>query len=594
MKQSNTVLTKAQRLFLPLTILLMLLQWCAIAQPVYDCRRTTQAPTIDGRLNDKAWKEANTIDKLVDIRGGETPQPRQQTTIKMLYDDQFLYVGATLQEDYLRARIGRHDDIVWQDNDFEVFLNPYCDGKMYYELEVNALGTLLDLLMDRPYSEAGTCYISWNCQDLRYAVHCDGTLNDSSNTDQGWSVEMAIPFVALQKSYDHPLRHKVWRMNFSRVEWPTDQGPEENWVWAPTGVIDIHRPAKWGYVRFVEEGETPTPIHQRYVKNWVWESPHRDWTDERYQQHFAKLVDCGISAVLFEGYDERVYRLCHEAGLQAHYWNWTLNRGEQVESHPDWYAVSRQGKSCANEPPYVNYYHFLCPSHQEVVDYLVDDFERKSRLPYVDGMHLDYIRFPDVVLPVDLWKNYGVVQTAELPEFDFCYCDSCRHHYRQRYGVDPLQIAYPMASPSWISYRYEVITKLVQAIHQQMASHQTFLSAAVFPTPDMARKMVRQDWDHWGLDAYFPMIYNSFYRENIAWIGQAVKECVQAIPDHAQLYAGLMFPDIKGELFEQALDAAFSNGASGIAFFAEPDDEHLDRFKVYLKKHALVPNANGF
>lgn len=592
MKGHLDLLTQCKRLLRLLTVLLLtLMQWNAIAQPVYDCRRTPQPPTIDGRLNDKAWNRANTIDKLVDIVGKDTPTPRQQTSIRMLYDDQYLYVGATLQEDYLRASVTKRDDIVWRDNDFEVFLNPYGDGKMYYELEINALGTLLDLLMDRPYCQGGSFYTGWNCPGLQYAVHYDGSLNDSSDVDQGWSVEMAIPFAALQKGGDSPLNHKVWRMNFSRVEWPANQGKEENWVWAPTGVVDIHRPDKWGYVRFVDDGKTPTPIHQREVKNWVWESVHRDWPDERYRQHFAKLSDCGISAVLFEGYDERVYRLCHEAGLQSHYWNWTLNRGEQVESHPEWYAVSRNGKSCADEPPYVNYYHFLCPSHQEVVDYLVDDFEQKSKLPYVDGMHLDYIRFPDVVLPVDLWKNYNLVQTSESPEFDFCYCDSCRHHYQQRYGNDPLQLEYPMASPSWIAYRYATVTNLVQAIHQQMASHRTFLSAAVFPTPEMARKMVRQDWDHWGLDAYFPMIYNGFYREGVAWIGQAVKECVQALPSQAQLYPGLMFPDIKGELFEQALDAVFSNGASGVAFFAEPDDEHLERFKKYLENHDLVPNT---
>ena len=556
------------------------------AQPAYNCHRTPSRITIDGRLDEPAWSHAELIEQLCDIRGTGTPTPRQATTISMLYDDTCLYVGAYLQEDYVNALVDRRDDIVWRDNDFEVFLDPYGEGKHYYELEVNAMGTLLDLMMDRPYFEAGTCFISWNCTDLRLAVQCDGTLNDSTNLDRGWSVELAIPFHALEQRGDWPLNHKIWRMNFSRVEWALAQGPEENWVWSPTGLIDIHRPAQWGYVRFVD-GEA-TPIIQKVVKNWMWEGLHHDWTDEQYAHHFSKAYECGISAILFEGYDERIYRLCHEAGLECHYWNWTLNRHELVETHPEWYAMSRTGQSCATEPPYVGYYHFLCPTHQEVIDYLVDDFVQKSQLPFVDGMHLDYIRYPDVVLPVDLWKNYDVIQTSEAPEFDFCYCDSCRYHFEQRYGIDPMELEYPMVSPAWLSFRYDAVTNLVKSIYQEMEQRHTFLSAAVFPTPDMARKMVRQDWDHWGINAYFPMIYNGFYREGTAWIGQAVKECVTAVQGRAYIFAGIMYPDIKND-FEHALDEVFGNGASGIAFFAEPDEEHLEQFKQYLDKHGLAP-----
>ena len=571
-----------------LTLIAILITAQLWAQPAYNCHRTKGRIDIDGRLDEDAWHYADLIDRLPDIRGQETPKARQATTIKMLYDDECLYVGAVMQEKYLNATVSKRDDIVWRDNDFEVFLDPYGNGQHYYEFEVNAMGTLLDLMMDRPYFEAGTCFISWNCTDLRIAVHCDGTLNDSTDMDKGWSVEMAIPFSALQQRGDSPLNHRVWRVNFSRVEWPSAEGREENWVWSPTGLIDIHRPARWGFVRFVDEDETTVKAPERMVKNWMWEGFHEDWSDEQYTQHFQKAYDCGISAILFGGYNERIYRLCHEAGLECHYWNWTLNRHELVETHPEWYAVSRTGKSCAVEPPYVGYYHFLCPSRQEVIDYLVDDFEQKSHLPYVDGMHLDYIRFPDILLPVDLWKNYGLEQTSESPEFDFCYCDSCRHHFEQRYGYDPLQLEYPMASPAWLSFRYDAVTQVVKAIHSQMDKQGTFLSAAVFPTPDMARKMVRQDWDHWGIDAYFPMIYNNFYRDGVTWIGQAVEECVRAVQGKAAIYAGVMFPDIKDD-FEHALDEAYGHGASGISFFAEPDEAHLEQLKRYMEQHGLVP-----
>ena len=569
-------------------IVLLTTNYFTWAQPAYNCHRAHSPVSIDGRLTDEAWQQAEVIDHVSDILGEETPVPRQATAIRMLYDDDYLYVGAYLQEDYLNALVDKRDEIVWLDNDFEVFMDPYGEGLHYYELEVNAAGTLLDLMMDKPYCASGTCFIAWDCKELQMAVHCDGTLNDSTDRDEGWSVEMAIPFHSLEQRGDYPLNHKTWRMNFSRVEWAKAEGPEENWVWSPTGIVDIHRPAKWGYVHFVNDGEEPIPTAYKTVKNWMWEGLHKDWDDERYTQHFETAYECGISAILFEGYDERIYRLCHEAGLECHYWNWTLNRHELVDTHPEWYAVSRTGKSCADEPPYVGYYHFLCPTHQEVIDYLVDDFEEKSQLPYVDGMHLDYIRYPDIILPVDLWKNYGLEQTMEAPEFDFCYCDSCRHRFEQRYGYDPMDLEYPMASPAWLSFRYDAITNLVQAINRQMKTHHTFLSSAVFPTPDMARKMVRQDWDHWGIDAYFPMIYNGFYREGVEWIGQAVKECVGAVQGRSYIFAGVMYPDIKDD-FIHALEEVYSNGASGIAFFAEPDEEHLRMLKSYMDEHGLMP-----
>ena len=67
---------------------------------------------------------------------------------------------------------------------------------------------------------------------------------------------MKIPFAALTRGGDDPRANKVWRANFSRVEWLTK--PEENWVWSPTLVVDIHKPLRWGYLRFVgKDGVVP-------------------------------------------------------------------------------------------------------------------------------------------------------------------------------------------------------------------------------------------------------------------------------------------------------------------------------------------------
>ena len=85
------------------------------------------------------------------------------------------------------------------------------------------------------------------------------------------------------------------------------------------------------------------------------------------------------------------------------------------------------------------------------------------------------------------------------------------------------------------------------------------------------------------------MTYNGFYNEGPEWIGRSIAESVKAVSDKAAVYAGLMFPDLKGENLEKALDAAYDNGESGVSFFAGPDDAGLERFKAYLEEHNYKP-----
>ena len=241
------------------------------AQPVYDCFRATGKMKIDGRVTDAEWAAAEVCTAFGDIRGEGYAAPKYLTTLRMLWDDANLYVSAVLEEPDVRASVSRRDDIVYHDNDFEVFLNPYGGKELYYELEVNALGTVMDLLMNRPYSEGGTYMMTWDFPGLELAVRVDGTLNRSGDTDRGWSVEMKIPFAALSRGGQDPLANRIWRAKFSRVEWLSK--PEENWVWAPTGVVDIHHPLRWGYLRFIDaDGAVPDLL--AYKKKWT------TWTAE--------------------------------------------------------------------------------------------------------------------------------------------------------------------------------------------------------------------------------------------------------------------------------------------------------------------------
>ena len=204
---------------------------------VYYAQRTAGL-TIDGKLDEADWVAAKPSEMFADI--SVDTLAAKETTVKMLWDDDNLYIGATIIEDKIVANLKQRDTIIWKENDFEVFLDPDGDGRSYFEIEVNAIGTVMDLMMDRPYSEGGNFYMPWDCPGLQVATSTDAF---------GWYVEMAIPRKSLMVGFTEPDDLKYWRINFSRVEWMRADR-EENWVWCPTGKIDMHVPERWGYVYF--------------------------------------------------------------------------------------------------------------------------------------------------------------------------------------------------------------------------------------------------------------------------------------------------------------------------------------------------------
>jgi hypothetical protein len=137
------------------------------------------------------------------------------------------------------------------------------DRNEYYEFEINALNTGWDLFLPKPYRDGGKADNSWDIIGLKTAVHINGTLNNPRDTDIGWTVEIAMPWKVLA-AFAHkaapPNDGDEWRVNFSRVEWRHESvdgkyrkianTKEDNWVWSPQGVVDMHRPEMWGIVRF--------------------------------------------------------------------------------------------------------------------------------------------------------------------------------------------------------------------------------------------------------------------------------------------------------------------------------------------------------
>jgi hypothetical protein len=226
-----------------------------LPQPLsYECHYTKKPPVIDGRLDDAAWSKAAWTTDFVDIEGAAKPAPRFRTRVKMLWDDKFLYIAAEMQEPDVKATLTKHDSVIFKDNDFEMFVKPLPQTASYYEYEINALNTGWDLFLDKPYREGGKADNSWDIENLQTGVSVQGTLNKSEDTDKGWTVEIAYPLSAFnsRQSVPRPEAGTMWRVNFSRVEWKAGQPKEDNWVWSPQYVVNMHVPDRWGYLRFAK------------------------------------------------------------------------------------------------------------------------------------------------------------------------------------------------------------------------------------------------------------------------------------------------------------------------------------------------------
>lgn len=244
--------------------------------------------TVDGQLDEMAWATSTASPPFVDLVSGQPT--RYETRVQVLWDERFLYVGYTIEEPNVQAQFTKRDSPIYQENDVELFI---AGEDAYYEFEINALGTIYEGLfvwqdvyessgisqlpgLDRNNPQTRSqefngvgfrghprgrrwAFLDWDFPDLRSATQVQGTLNDASDRDRGWTVEVAIPWqhmAVLNLSQPRnlpPQDGEIWRMDFSRFNQSKAPPPAKDsggWALSYHGVWDSHIPECFPYVRF--------------------------------------------------------------------------------------------------------------------------------------------------------------------------------------------------------------------------------------------------------------------------------------------------------------------------------------------------------
>lgn len=211
--------------------------------PLYEVAQTLLPIKVDGKLNEDAWMKASSVGYFVNNSDGS--KSSYKTEAKVLYDENFLYFAFRCADDNIWSTLKRRDEHLWEEEVVEVFLQADPNQPSYIELEVNPLGTMLDIYLlgiRKPLH-----YESWNSEKLRWAVQVRGTV-DGKDGDDEWTCEIALPMEDIVTAPRRPPQPgDRWRMNLYRAEHLPNAALL---AWSPTLENDFHMPKRFGEIVF--------------------------------------------------------------------------------------------------------------------------------------------------------------------------------------------------------------------------------------------------------------------------------------------------------------------------------------------------------
>lgn len=215
--------------------------------PTYRAQRAAEPPTIDGRLDDTVWAEAMSTEPFVHTMSGAPGEP--ESTAKIAWDEENLYVAFEVADDYLYCDLEGHDPHLWEQDTVEIMVDPDGDGRNYFEMQLSPTGEIFDTRYESRRVPQPFGVVSWD-SGLRGAARVDGTVNDDAD-DRGYVAEIAIPWSAFHHGptpADPPTRGEEWRVALYVLDLRRDGWRGVGWS-APM-VGDFHVPDRFGRVIF--------------------------------------------------------------------------------------------------------------------------------------------------------------------------------------------------------------------------------------------------------------------------------------------------------------------------------------------------------
>lgn len=216
-------------------------------RPEYVIYRARTPIVVDGRLDEMEWFGAPDVGRYSFPR--YESGKKEQTVAKLLWDDQYLYAAFVAEDAHIWAVHTERDSQVWLDDAVEIFTSPDPERpNAYFNFEMNALGIFLDQFrFGGPDAREGP----WNAEGVRIKTSIVGTLNDDTDEDAFWILEVAIPLenFAVATRNVPPLPGDVWLLNLNRLGGNTNPQASQ---WSPGG-RNFHQPQYFGRVTFSED-----------------------------------------------------------------------------------------------------------------------------------------------------------------------------------------------------------------------------------------------------------------------------------------------------------------------------------------------------
>jgi hypothetical protein len=214
--------------------------------PRYEAHRASAPVVIDGKLDDKAWAAAAAVELIFPWES--QTGAKQKTSARVLWDDRYLYVAYECEDRDIVAVHMERDDPTYRDDAVEFFVNPKpSQTGVYFGLEMNARAVLYDYLMyDSRYA-----FKRFNLQGVQLATFIRGSVNMRGDEDQGWSLEVAIPWENFEELAPRPEAGTVWRMNLNRWDGVEPNRRMSNWSDPQMERPSPHNPGRFGELVFV-------------------------------------------------------------------------------------------------------------------------------------------------------------------------------------------------------------------------------------------------------------------------------------------------------------------------------------------------------